>query len=149
MVNITLLSVEREKLLFSTKLLQQAMEMGNMAWWEWDVASGLINMHERKATMLGYTFDEFPKLMYDICKLIHPEDYERVMQAMRDHLTGKSKLYDVVYRIKEKKGSYKWYYDKGGIVENDINGKPSKLIGLVVDVTEMTELQNKINREKL
>ena len=120
-----------------------------MAWWEWDVATGLINMHERKATMLGYTFGEFPKQMYDICKLIHPDDYERVMQAMRDHLTGKSKPYDVVYRIKEKKGSYKWYYDKGGIVENDINGKPSKLIGLVVDVTEMTELQNKINREKL
>ena len=148
MVNITLLSNEREKLLVSTNLLQQAMEMGNMAWWEWNVETGLIKMHERKATMLGYSYNEFPKQMYEICKLIHPDDYERVMQSMRDHLTGNSKLYDVVYRIKEKKGTFKWYYDKGGIVERDINGKPSKLIGLVVDVTEIKELQRMISKER-
>jgi two-component system CheB/CheR fusion protein len=117
--------------------------MGNMAWWEWDIPSGFVNMHERKATMLGYSFEEFPKQIYEVCKLIHSDDYDRVMQAMRDHLTGKIPVYDTVYRIRTKMGNYKWYYDKGGIVERDKSGKPTKLIGLVIDVSKMKELEQK------
>jgi two-component system CheB/CheR fusion protein len=102
-------------------------------------------MHERKATMLGYTFEEFPKEIYEVCKLIHSDDYNRVMQDMRNHLTGVSRVYDTVYRIKTKDGHYKWYYDRGGIVERDKTGKPTKLIGLVIDVSEIKELQQKLN----
>ncbi len=145
MVNISTLRQEREKLVVANNRLHQSLEMGNMAWWEWDIPSGFVNMHERKATMLGYTFEEFPKQIFEICRLIHTEDYDRVMQAMRDHLTGKLPVYDTVYRIKAKDGHYKWYYDKGGIVERDKAGKPVKLIGLVIDVSEMKELQEKLN----
>ncbi len=143
MVNITLIQKERDNLVKSNRRLQQALEMGHMAWWEWDITTGRVTMHEKKATMLGYTVKEFPTDVYEICKLIHPEDYELTMKKMRDHLSGKSPLYDVIYRIKTKTGDYRWYYDKGGIVENDKHGKPLRVVGLVVDVTEIKELQNK------
>jgi two-component system CheB/CheR fusion protein len=139
MVNITTLGEERKKLLIVNNRLQSALEMGNMAWWEWDIVTGLVDFHEKKATMIGYTKQEFPKEIYEVCKLIHPEDYERVMDDMRDHLTGLKPAYDTVYRIRNKNGGYSWYYDKGGIVERDASGKPLKLIGLVVDISEMKE----------
>lgn len=147
MVNITLLREEREKLFVASNRLKQSLEMGNMAWWEWDIPSGLVSMHERKATMLGYTAEEFPKQVYDICKLIHPEDYESVMQNMRDHILGKIPVYDVIYRIRTKTGDYKWYYDKGGIVERNADGKPIKLIGLVIDVSQIKELEKLIRKD--
>jgi len=145
MVNITLLQQEREKLLISNNRLQQALEMGNMAWWEWDIPSGKVNYHDKKATMLGYTADEFPNDVYEICKLMHPDDYERVMNQMSQHLEGLIPMYDTVYRIKCRDGSYKWYYDKGGIVERDEHGKPVKLVGLVIDISELKSLEEKLS----
>jgi len=147
-VNISLVQKERKKLYKASTRLQSALEMGNMAWWEWDVKSGNVNMHEKKATMLGYTMEEFPKNVYDICKLIHPDDYEDTMQNMRDHLTGKTSVYSVIYRIKTKAGGYKWYYDRGGVVEFDIKGKPVKIVGLVIDVSETKELEVKLLKNK-
>ncbi len=140
MVTIDKLHNERVKLRTANARLQQALEMGNMAWWEWNIETGAVSMHEKKATMLGYTLKEFPTDVYEICKLIHPEDYEKTMQHMRDHLEGRTKAYDTIYRIKTKDGNYKWYHDKGGIVEWDKRGKPMMLVGIVNDVTESSKL---------
>ncbi len=135
MVTIDSLHSERENLKVAKSRLEQALEMGNMAWWEWDILTGQVAMHEKKATMLGYTMDEFPKDVYEICKLIHPEDYDKTMQHMRDHLEGKIPAYDIAYRILAKDGSYTWYHDKGGVVVRDNKNKPLKLLGLVSNLS--------------
>lgn len=143
LINIEQLRLERDKLLEASQRLKTALEIGNMAWWEWDVITGNVKMHEKKATMLGYTVEEFPVNVYEICKLIHPEDYDKAMEAMRKHLSGETAVYDVSYRVKTKTGNYKWYHDKGGIVNRDQRGKPSRVIGIVMDVTDLKELENK------
>lgn len=135
MVTIDSLHAERENLKIAKSQLEQALEMGNMAWWEWDVQTGQVAMHEKKATMLGYSMDEFPKDFYEICKLIHPDDYDKTMQHMSDHMEGKIPAYDIAYRILAKDGSYKWYHDKGGVVERDSKGKPLRLLGLVSNLS--------------
>jgi two-component system CheB/CheR fusion protein len=141
-VNISIIKKERAISDEYNSRLQSALEMGNMAWWEWDIPTGHVNYHEKKATMIGYAPDEFPNDVYEICSYIHPDDYEMTMQSMRDHLTGVSRHYDVVYRIKTKEGGYRYYYDKGGIVERDKDGKPLKLVGVVADITR-EKLQEK------
>ncbi|MCX8149060.1 chemotaxis protein CheB [Thermaurantimonas aggregans] len=135
LTNLKNIHEQRKALETANQRLQMALEMGNMAWWEWDVQTGQVNMHEKKATMLGYSPEEFPKEVYAICEYLHPEDYERTMQAMRDHLEGKSPMWDIVYRIRCKDGSYKKYHDRGGVVTRDDSGKPLKMVGIVMDVT--------------
>lgn len=146
MVNITVLKKERSNYDLANNRLQAALEMGNMAWWEWDFKSGEVSMHEKKATMLGYTVQEFPTNVYKICELIHPDDYEATMTTMRDYIEGKTLIYDVVYRIKAKSGDYKYYYDRGGIVERDAKGNPLKMIGLVIDVTKIEMLKRRLDK---
>ncbi len=143
MVNIQNLHLERTKLVTANQRLQGALEMGNMAWWEWDINTGIVTAHEKKARMIGYSPEEFPTNVYKICELIHPDDYERTMENMRDHLSGKTPNYDVQYRIKSKSGTYHWYWDKGGIIERDQQGKPVKLVGLVIDISQSKALENK------
>lgn len=139
LVSLHSIKTERALLQQASERLQGALEMGNMAWWEWHVPSGKVSMHEKKATMLGYTLAEFPSDVYKITELIHPDDYEYTMQAMRDHLEGNAPAWDVEYRIKTKDGGYKWYHDKGGIVERGLNAEPVRLIGLVMDVSKRKE----------
>ncbi len=124
--------------------LSMAMNVAQFAWWEWNYQTGKVLHNENKAAILGYSKEEAPKKVYEWTKLIHPDDYEATMQSMRDHLEGRIDLYEVDYRIKAKNGTYHWFYDKGNIVERDKTGKPVRIMGIVVDITERKNTEEKI-----
>jgi len=138
-MDINALKHEQEQLLASTTRLNMALTVGNVAWWEYYVKTGHVEYSSNKATMLGYTEQEFPNDVYEICSLIHPEDYSSTMDAMRAHLEGRTNSWNITYRILRKDGTYAWYHDQGSITERDEEGKPVKLIGSVVDVSSIKE----------
>jgi two-component system CheB/CheR fusion protein len=84
--------------------------------------------------MLGYTVDEFPNDVYEICEYIHDEDYDEAMQSMRDYLTGAAEEWDIFYRLRCKDGSYAKIHDRGEIVLRNKEGKPLKLMGTVQEI---------------
>jgi len=142
-MDINALKHEQEQLRASTNRLNMALKMGNIAWWEYYVRTGHVEYSPNKATMLGYTVQEFPNDVYEICSLIHPDDYGATMQAMRDHLEGRTNSWNVTYRILRKDGAYSWYHDRGSITERDEEGNPVKLVGTVVDVSNLKEYELK------
>jgi len=150
-VNINVFKSEQHKVELLTQRLNDSLNVGKMAWWEWDLKAGLVTFDPKKATMLGYTVEEFPTDVYKICDLIHPEDYEHTMEVMRKHLQGITSAWVTTYRIRRKSGEYSWYYDRGEITERDAQGKPLKLVGTVVDVSEIKLLEQnfKLQNEKL
>ena len=115
--------------------LTLAMKVSNMAWWEMNITTGAISFEKRKAEMLGYLPENF-KHYKDFMILVHPEDSEKAMEAMRRHIYGSEDKYEVEYRILAISGEYKWFYDIGSITERDINGKAILATGLVTNITE-------------
>jgi PAS domain S-box-containing protein len=93
--------------------------------------------------MLGYLPENF-KHYSDFVKLVHPEDHNRAMDAMKRHLDGLVDKYEVEYRILDYSGEYKWFYDIGSIIKKDAKGIPQKVAGLVIDITN-----RKLTEEKL
>lgn len=136
--------IEAEKM---SDKLQMALNMGSMAWWEMELPSGKVNYDDNKIRMLGFNPSDFSNYK-DFMKLIHPDDYDRTMQAMADHLSGKKNIYDVKYRIKTVNGNYIWYYDKGGVVEFDSKGKPKKITGIVININEQIDFEKNISNQK-
>jgi len=126
--------------------LEEAMKMGDLAWWEWDLHKDVIRFGEKKATMLGYTPQQMRGGYKVWTDLLHPDDYEAANQAMRDHLEGKNPFYEISYRLRHYDGHYIWYKDKGGIVKRDSEGKPYKLAGIVLNITN--EKQMEAEKEK-
>ncbi|WP_304224631.1 PAS domain-containing protein [Gracilinema caldarium] len=121
-----------------------------MAWWEWDVETGIVDYDERKATMIGYTAKEFPKEIYAICSYIHSDDYNATMESMRNYLEGKSQEWNSLYRIRRKDGTYAWYYDRGIIIERTSDGKPKRLMGTVIDFSRIRDLETElVKRQEL
>lgn len=85
--------------------------------------------------MIGYEPSQFRDVGYEaFTALLHHDDYERAMQAMRDYLSGSAIMYQVDYRIKRRDGSYTWYIDRGYAVEKHPDGSPRVLRGLVFDL---------------
>ena len=84
--------------------------------------------------MLGYSPAQF-KTYEDFTRLLHPDDHEKVMQAMRDHLGGQADKYEVEYRIETSNGTYKWFRDVGGITEQDEATGHTRVVGIVEDIS--------------
>lgn len=116
---------------------------GNLGHWYWNVKTNSVTFNPLKITTLGYDKSEIPKnVTYQFfTDKLHPEDYQRVMDVMYDHLYGRVNVYEVEYRIKTKDGKYKWYYDRGKITQYDEDGKPLFLAGIVFDISERKYLQ--------
>lgn len=135
-VDITSLEkAEEDKHAIKIKL-DHALVAGKIAWWEYNVLSGKVFYSDNKATMLGYSPEEFPNDVYEICDYIHPEDYDETMQSMRDYLTGVSSEWNMVYRMKKKSGDYAYFHDRGEIIAYE-GDKPKQLMGTVVDVSNL------------
>ena len=135
----------------SKERLDLCLSAGNLAWWEMDVKSGKVVFNENKVKMLGYSMQDFKDVDYTaFTDLVHPDDYDNTMKAMKDHLEGKKELYEVEYRIKTKNEIYKWYYDKGSVIERDEKGNPLTVKGIVIDISKVKQseilekLSNKI-----
>ena len=108
------------------------MEAAGVAWWWMELPSGVVFYSPNKADMLGRKDEQFVHYK-DFVKLVHPEDQERIMQDMYDHIEGRAKLYETTYRIQKKDGSYKTFYDRGEIVAKK-DGEIS-VAGMVFDIT--------------
>jgi PAS domain S-box-containing protein len=140
---------ERKKafaeLTMANKRFYNAMVTGKMAWWEMDSMTGHVIANENKAAMLGYDPEKFTHYS-DFTKLIHPEDYESAVSAMRNHLEGSEPRYDVEYRIKMSNGDYCWFHDIGGISKYDESGRPRTVAGFAIDISARMEAQERLEK---
>jgi len=116
---------------------------GNLGHWYWHFPTNTVTHNPLKVKTLGYSTEELPdKLTYQFfTDKLHPDDYEGVMQVMREHLKGQREVYEVEYRIQTKEGNWKYFYDRGKVTKRDEQGNPVILAGIVFDVTEKKEAE--------
>jgi PAS domain S-box-containing protein len=89
--------------------------------------------------LLGYEEAEFPPVLESLASRIHPEDRERVLQAMGNHIDHHVP-YEVESRLKTKQGEYRWFKGKGQAIY-DHEGKIIRGGGTIRDITEQKKSQ--------
>ncbi|QQS50203.1 MAG: PAS domain S-box protein [Bacteroidota bacterium] len=130
-----------------TQRIEAALRSGNMAWWEVELPSGKMVFDKRKAEMLGYNPDEF-NCIDDFGKYIHPEDKENADRCMELCITGQRKIYEAEYRILNRQGNYRWFFDTGEIVERNTEKGITWIVGLVEDITERKEAEQSLRESE-
>lgn len=114
--------------------LEKALEVAGVAWWWMEMPSGTVFFSEAKTKMLNRSKEDF--FHYSaFTKLVHPDDYDAMMASMKDHMMGKSDVYEALYRIKHADGTYKRFYDKGTIVSR--KGEEIEMAGVVIDIDSL------------
>src|SRR6056297_2890466 len=117
---------------------------GSLGRWELNLKTKKVKYNPLKIQALGYKPREIDPDMYDFVNMIHKEDYDQAMQAMRDHLSGEKTVYETEYRIRTKSGDYKTFYDRGKIIKLDEVGKPELVAGIVFDITERRRMEEQL-----
>lgn len=123
--------------------------IGNLGHWFWDFKENKVTFNPKKAEALGFNKEELPEHVdfQFFTDRLHPEDYDFVMQIMRDHLAGKIPVWEVKYRIQAKDGSYKTYYDRGTVTQRSESGEPLFLAGIVFDITNYEAEKQELMKE--
>ena len=95
--------------------------------------------------LLGFEEDEFPPVEGSWASRIHPDDRDRVFQALRDHIECHVP-YDVESRLKTKQGEYRWFKGKGQAIFDD-QGRFVRGGGTIRDITEQKKAEDVLKRQ--
>ena len=145
-------STERGNNLGSSSLenrLAMMLQSNNekLAWWEIEIPTGKIFFDQRKLEVLGYPPEQF-KYFSEFVTLIHPDDYQRVMDVINGYLEGVMNKLEVEYRVQAHSGKYVWLFKSGSIVKYDDNGKPLICAGFVYNITERKQVEEELFKSK-
>ncbi len=118
--------------------LAMAMSAASLGTWEFDPAADLVNV---SSPLLALKSDEPHAAMSinEIYELLHPDDRERVQQAMASALNGDSD-YEAEFRGIRSDGTVRWFSARGKVFR-DASGLPQRMTGVTLDVTERYEAE--------
>lgn len=132
----------------SEERLQLVLRGGNLGMWDTDVTTGEMIINDRWAEMLGYRKDEIDPSLEGWKKLAHPDDLPGVLEAMMDHLEGRTLFYENEHRLRTKSGQWKWIHAAGQIASRDASGKPLRAVGIHIDISKGKELEQRVVQQE-
>jgi PAS domain S-box-containing protein len=121
--------------------LVQALEGAGLGIWDYDVRAGQVVVNDRWAEMLGYVRDEVTGVFAFWHERIHPDDLVEVDAALKAHLAGTAPTYEVEHRLRHRNGRWIWVLSKGRVLERDADGRPQRMCGTHLDITERKQLE--------
>ena len=149
--NLLFRQVKLNKLTRELRASQQRYKLAmlgtNAGLWDWDLENNKIYHGPKWKEMLGYHSSEFENVDIEaIYSMVHPDDEDRVKQAVENHLKNQEP-FELEYRIRKKSGQYEWFYDSGKAIFNN-EGKPIRMVGSIINVTKRKIAEEKIIKQK-
>jgi len=122
----------------STRLRQyadvaEAMRAAETGVWDWDMRNGQVIWSDTTKTLLGCPIEYQPQDIHDFLKLLHPDDRERVRQALSDSLAAGA-TFRADFRLRVPELGDRWLFSQGGVF-CDYAGDPVRMCGTLVDVS--------------
>ncbi len=133
----------------SEQRLELALEGGALGVWDWDVKTGRAIWDTGTTRMMGYEQNELDPNIRTWKRAVHSDDWEKVSEVLNGHLSGRLPFYEVEYRMQTKSGEWKWVQVRGKVVEYDKQGKPQRMTGTMIDVTERRQAEEESEKLRL
>ncbi|MGA9658281.1 MAG: ATP-binding protein [Asticcacaulis sp.] len=96
-------------------------------------------------SMLGFKEDELENTMHIITDRIHPDDLENCLQVRHDYIIKKTPVYNNVFRLRHKDGSWRWVMSRG-IGTWDKFGQIRSMVGTHTDITEQKNREEELRQ---
>ena len=130
----------------SEERLSQAISISRAAVWEADLVSQTVSVGAEAEQILGYGGDDLPITIEQWRGLQHPDEHEELVRVVGAHLRGETPDCFLEGRWLARDGSWKWIYSHARIVDRDERGRPTRLIGTSLDVTQRRHTEEETRR---
>lgn len=125
-----------------------ALEGSGDGLWDWNLADGVVWFSPQLESMLGFAPGELGNRVEAWSDRIHPEDRERTLATLEEHLRDRVPAYACEHRLRCKDGHYLWVLDRGLVVDRDEAGKPRRMIGTHADITRGKDLEASLRHSR-
>ncbi len=112
--------------------------------WDWDLRNNSLYLSPQWYRMMGYGPHEVSPELNTWKSAVHPDDIDRVISLLDNHLNGQTDRYEAKYRLRNRNGDYLWVHDRGKVMERDEQDQPVRVVGMVLDVTKAKQLEEKL-----
>lgn len=134
-------SVTERRVKAAGERLAMIMDVFEDGIWEYDVPSRMF-YYGAQAILYQRTVPEHSMSQAEFVRILHPADAEFVLKAWEDHIR-----HGVPYRVEcriMRKGSYHNVLSTAHAVSRFGDGRPRRIMGLIVDVTELRKTQQNL-----
>jgi PAS domain S-box-containing protein len=129
--------------------LKMAREYAEMGYYLLDIPSGRWDESTGLDQLFGLPAD-FQKDIENWVQIIHPDDRQIMVDHYQKDVLENGSPFDKVYRIiRVTDKEVRWVHGRGQVI-NDGSGQPSKMVGIIQDITSQKKMEQSLkdtNRE--
>ncbi|MFA6291157.1 MAG: ATP-binding protein [Victivallales bacterium] len=130
----------------SEAMLLRAQRVADLGCWEWNIVTGKLHWSDQVYSIFGLTPGEFTPSFESFLSMIIPEDREILNRFVSDTMTGHA--YSIEYRILRPDSSVRHILAQGD-VDFDKDGKPIRMFGTALDITERKQAEEELRASEL
>ena len=117
----------------------------NDAVWDCDLVTDALWWNEGLQTIFGYTPEQVGPDVPWWNEHIHPEDRDRIVTDRRVAIDRGAESWSAEYRYRKADGAYADVFDRGYVL-HDGDGRPVRMIGAMMDVTQRKQLEDELRQ---
>lgn len=118
-----------------------ALEGAGHGVWDWNPQTNRMFKSRTWKTLLGYRDEEISSAREDWSSRVHEEDLPECLNQLEKHMCGLTSVYRRMYRIRRRDGSYAWVLDQGMVFDRDNEGRTTRMIGTITDISDRKRLE--------
>src|SRR5262249_18777559 len=125
--------------------LDLAMRVSRLGPWEADLVANRLTTTNQ---ILGLPGGSIPISPEEYAALVHPDDAPARDAALDEARAGRSAQYKAEFGMRDGNGQWVWVYSCGQVIERDATGRPTRLIGMALDVTERKRTEEALRQSE-
>ncbi len=134
------------KLATSEAQLDRVISGAQLGLWDWDIVGKHTGANSRLSALLGLRPEEMDPEYDRWLMRAHPADRDGATLALREHLAGRTGLFEAEFRMQARDGAWRWIESRGSVVERDAKGRPWRVSGTHTDITERKRAEVEVGR---
>lgn len=123
--------------------LRLALRAGGLAAWELDLERNIRIWSPEAAAMIGMRAHSMPRSEW--ARMIHQDDINRVRANLTAAIGGSGEYAEEYRVIRADDGEMRWTAVQGSVLR-DVDGRPSRVVGIVQDVTDRKVAEERLHR---
>lgn len=121
-----------------------ALEASQAGIWDWEIGSERVNWHSSCERVFRVPEGGFEGTYEAFARRVHDDDLPAVEAAI-NRTVNEGEPYHVDYRIIRDDGVERWITARGKVL-SDSSGNPTRLLGVVIDITEQKEREQELKQ---
>ncbi|WZL88343.1 PAS domain-containing protein [Salinimicrobium sp. 3283s] len=145
--DISEIITKREALKVANKRFKMAMKATNEMIWDWEIETDSVTRSKGYKKIFGYDTNEATTVHAFWLRKVVDEDRNKVQRSLADAINNTEvKKWKLEYRFVKADGMIAHIIDRGYILR-DSNGKATRMVGAVLDVTNSRRLLQKVQKQ--